>query len=190
METQVLNNTKDTKASTKWVIDPTHSEVMFKVKHLVISTVTGSFNKFEGSAVTTGDSFENAKINFEIDVDSIYTGQEQRDAHLKNSDFFEADAFPKITFQSTSFIKTDSEDYILKGNLNLKGVTKEVTLNAEYGGTEKDHYGNTKAGFEVSGIINRKEFGLTYNALTETGGLAVGENVKLSANIQLAKQSS
>ena len=189
METQVLNTTKDSAATTKWVIDPLHSEVMFKVKHLVISTVTGSFSKFEGTAITTEDSFENAGINFAIDVNSIYTGQEQRDVHLKNGDFFEAETFPKITFQSSSFIKTGAENYVLKGNLTLKGVTKEITLNAEYGGTEKDHYGNTKAGFEVSGIINRKEFGLSYNALTETGCLSLGENVKLSANIQLAKQA-
>jgi polyisoprenoid-binding protein YceI len=189
METQVLNTSKDATATTNWVIDPLHSEVMFKVKHLVISTVTGSFSKFEGTAITNDDSFENAKINFEIDVNSIYTGQEQRDMHLKNGDFFEAETFPKITFQSASFIKTGAEIYTLTGNLTLKGVTKEITLNAEYGGVEKDHYGNTKAGFEVSGIINRKEFGLSYNSLTETGGLALGENVKLSANIQLAKQA-
>jgi polyisoprenoid-binding protein YceI len=189
METKVLNTAKDATATTKWVIDPLHSEVMFKVKHLVISTVTGSFSKFEGMAITAEDSFENADINFAIDVNSIYTGQEQRDVHLKNGDFFEAETFPKITFQSTSFIKTSSENYLLKGDLTLKGVTKEITLTAEYGGIEKDHYGNTKAGFEVSGIINRKEFGLSYNALTETGGLALGENVKLSANIQLAKQA-
>lgn len=188
MNTQVLNTAKDATATTKWIIDPLHSEVMFKVKHLVISTVTGSFSKFEGTAITAGDGFENADINFEIDVNSIYTGQEQRDAHLKNGDFFEAETFPKITFQSASFTKTGAENYSLKGNLTLKGVTKEITLNAEYGGSEKDPYGNTKAGFEISGIINRKEFGLSYNALTETGGLALGENVKLSANIQLAKQ--
>ena len=109
--------------------------------------------------------------------------------HLKNGDFFEAETFPKIIFESDSFIKTGADNYVLKGKLTLKGVTKEVALNAEYGGVEKDHYGNTKAGFEVSGIINRKEFGLSYNALTETGGLALGENVKLSANIQLAKQA-
>src|SRR3989337_3608344 len=130
METKVLNNTKDAIATTKWVIDPLHSEVMFKVRHLVISTVTGSFSKCEGTAVTRGDNFENAEINFVIDVNSIYTGQEQRDAHLKNSDFFEATTFPKIIFQSTVFTKNGPEDYILTGKLTMKGVTKEVTLNA------------------------------------------------------------
>jgi polyisoprenoid-binding protein YceI len=175
MKTQVLNTTQDTIAAAKWVIDPLHSEVMFKVKHLVISTVTGSFSKFEGTVMTPGNSFENADINFVIDVDSVYTGQEQRDVHLKNGDFFEAETFPKIIFQSTSFEKSGEDDYVLKGKLTLKGVTKEII------------HGNTKVGFEVTGTINRKEFGLTYNAITETGGLALGENVKLSANIQLTK---
>lgn len=189
METQILSTARNTTATTQWMIDPLHSEVLFKVKHLVISTVTGSFSKFEGGAVTTGDGFEQADIHLVIDVDSIYTGQAQRDAHLKNGDFFEADTFPTIAFRSTSFTKTGEDTYTLKGNLTLKGVTKEVTLNAEFGGTEKDQLGNTKAGFEVSGIINRKEFGLTYNAVTETGGLALGENIKLSANVQLARQA-
>ncbi len=189
METQVLSNRKDNATATKWSIDPLHSEVMFKIKHLVISTVTGSFSKFEGTVITAEDSFENADIDFVIDVNSIYTGQEQRDAHLKNGDFFEAEAFPTISFQSTSFAKNGLDDYTLVGNLTMKGVTKEVSLQATYGGLEKDHYGNTKAGFEVSGTINRKEFGLTYNALTETGGLALGENIKLSANVQLTKEA-
>jgi polyisoprenoid-binding protein YceI len=189
MQTQILDNTSDTITGTKWIIDALHSEVMFKVKHLVISTVTGSFSKFDGAALTTGNDFENAAINFEIDVESIYTGQPQRDAHLRNGDFFDAPAFPKITFQSTSFIKDGAEDFSLAGNLTMKGVTKEVTLNVTQGGIAKDPYGNTKAGFEVSGTINRKEFGVSYNAITETGGLALGENIKIIANIQLTKQA-
>jgi polyisoprenoid-binding protein YceI len=184
---KLLNTQADVK-TTKWSIDPLHSEVLFKIKHLVISTVTGSFTKFEGIVNTTGDEFENAQINFSIDVSSIHTGQEQRDAHLKNSDFFEIEKYPAISFESSSFIKTGESQYILTGNLTMKGVTKEVTLDAEFGGTEKDHYGNTKAGFELSGIVNRKEFGLSFNSLTESGGLALGENVKIAANIQLALQ--
>lgn len=176
-------------ATTKWVVDPLHSEVLFKVKHLVISTVTGSFTKFEGEAVAAEDDFEHADIHFNIEVDSIHTGQTDRDAHLKNGDFFEADAFPKIAFRSTSFTKTGEDEYILKGNLTMKGVTKEIALDAVYGGSEKDHYGNLKAGFEVDGTLNRKDFGLTYNALTETGGLALGENIKISANVQFSKQA-
>jgi polyisoprenoid-binding protein YceI len=185
---KLMNTPVDVK-TTNWSIDPLHSEVLFKIKHLVISTVTGSFTKFEGKVNTTGNDFENAQINFSIDVSSVHTGQEQRDAHLKNSDFFEIEKFPNILFKSTSFIKTGEDKYILTGNLTMKGVTKEVSLDVEYGGTEKDNHGNTKAGFELSGVINRKEFGVTFNALTESGGLALGENVKITANIQLAQQS-
>lgn len=183
-----ITNTQADIRTAKWSIDPLHSEVLFKIKHLVISTVTGSFTKFEGSVNTTGEDFENAQISLSIDVSSIHTGQEQRDAHLKNSDFFEIEKFPTIDFQSSSFIKTGEGMYILTGDLTMKGVTKEITLDVEYGGTEKDNWGNTKAGFEVSGVINRKEFGLTFNALTESGGLALGENIKIAANIQIARQ--
>jgi polyisoprenoid-binding protein YceI len=184
-----LMNTQADVRTTNWTIDPLHSEVLFKIKHLVISTVTGSFTKFEGQVNTTGEDFENAHISFSIDVNSIHTGQEQRDAHLKNSDFFEIEKYPSISFQSNSFIRTGDNQYVLTGELTMKGVTKEITLDVEYGGTEKDHYGNTKAGFELSGVINRKEFGLTFNSLTESGGLALGENVKIAANIQLAQQA-
>ncbi len=183
-----ITNTQADVRATKWSIDPLHSEVLFKIKHLVISTVTGSFTQFEGTVNSPGDDFENAEINFSIDVSSIHTGQEARDAHLKNSDFFEAETYPTIQFQSTSFIRTGEDKFILTGNLTMKGVTKEVSFDVEYGGSGKDHYGNTKAGFEVSGFINRKEFGVSFNALTESGGLALGENVKIAANIQLAKQ--
>lgn len=174
-------------STTKWAVDPLHSEIQFKVKHLVISTVTGAFNKFEGIATTQNEEFEGALINFEMDVNSIDTNQEMRDTHLKSADFFDAEKFPKITFQSTSFKKASSDTYQLIGDLTMKGVTKQVKLEAEFGGSEKDQHGNTKIGYEVTGKINRKEFGLTYNALTETGGLALGEDIKLIANIQLSK---
>ena len=176
-------------STTKWVVDPMHSEVQFKVKHLVISTVTGPFKTFSGEAITSGNDFENAAINFTLDVNSVDTNQEQRDSHLKSADFFEAETYPEIKFKSTSFIKTSDDDYKLVGDLTMKGVTKPVELKAEYGGSAKDAYGNTKYGFEVTGKINRKEFGLTYNALTETGGLALGEDIKLIANIQVAQEA-
>jgi len=174
-------------STTKWVIDPAHSELQFKVKHLVISTVTGSFKTFSGEVVSDTDSFENGKVSFNIDVNSIYTNQEQRDEHLKGTDFFDAATFPAISFESTSFTKASGDDYTLTGNLTMKGVTNPVELNVEFGGSEKDNYGNVKYGFEVSGKVNRKEFGLTYNALTEAGGLALGEDIKVLANIQLVK---
>jgi len=174
-------------AATKWVVDPMHSEVQFKIKHLVISTVTGTFRQFGGGATTEHDDFDGAEVHFELDVNSIDTNQEMRDTHLKSAEFFEAETYPKIAFKSTSFRKIDDDEYTLVGELTMKGVTKPVTLKAEYGGTAKDAYGNQKLGFEVTGKINRKEFGLTYNALTETGGLALGEDIKLIANIQLAQ---
>lgn len=176
-------------SQTTWNVDVAHSEVQFKVKHLVISTVTGFFRSFEGSAVTDGEGFENAKVNFAIDVNSVDTGQPGRDEHLRNADFFEADKFPQFTFVSTSLKKDKGDNYKLIGDLSIKGITKEVELNAEYGGTERDPWGNTKVGFEVSGVIDRKDFGVTFNSLTETGGLALGENIKILANIQLAKQA-
>ena len=164
-----------------------HSEIQFKVKHLVISTVTGTFRNLDGGATTEHDDFDGAEVHFSLDVNSVDTNQEMRDTHLKSADFFEAETYPKIAFKSTSFKKVDDDEYVLTGDLTMKGVTKPVTLKAEYGGTAKDNYGNKKLGFEVTGKINRKEFGLTYNALTETGGLALGEDIKLIANIQLAQ---
>jgi polyisoprenoid-binding protein YceI len=177
-----------TSIQTKWVIDPMHSEVQFKVKHLMISTVTGSFNKFSGTATTQSEDFENAEIQFSLDVNSISTNQEMRDNHLKNDDFFQAEKYPTIDFKSTSFKKSKNTSYALVGNLTMKGITKEVEVNAEFGGESKDSRGNLKAGFEITGTINRKDFGLTYNALTETGGLTLSENIKLIANIQVVKQ--
>lgn len=176
-------------STTKWIVDPMHSEVQFKIKHLVISTVTGSFNSFSGEAIAPADTndFSGSSIQFSLDVDSIDTNQAQRDEHLRNGDFFDAPQFPKITFESTSFEKAKGDVYKVAGNLTMKGVTKPVEVTAEYGGSAKDAYGNHKIGFEVTGVVNRKEFGLTYNALTETGGLALGEDIKLIANIQLAQ---
>ena len=172
----------------KWTIDPMHSEVQFKVKHLVISTVTGAFRKFEGSVESESDDFEAAKINFTIDVDSIDTNQPQRDAHLKAVDFFDGAAFPHITFASTSFTKKSGSNYVLKGQLTIKGVTKEVELAVDFGGIATDPYGNVKAGFDISGVVNRKDFGLTASMITEAGSIVVGDDVKLILSVQLAKQ--
>jgi len=175
--------------ATKWVLDPMHSEVQFKVKHLVISTVSGFFKTFEGELVTENDDFENAQVSFSLDVDSIDTTQTQRDEHLKSAEFFDAATYPKITFKSTSNKKTDDDEYALTGDLTIKGVTKQVTLKAEFGGSTDDFYGNTKAGFEVTGKINRKEFGLTWDGVTEAGSIVVGEDIKLFINVQFAKQA-
>ena len=171
---------------TTWVIDPFHSEVFFKVKHLVISTVTGSFKKFDGTIKSEGKDFNNANVNFTIDVKSIDTNQKQRDEHLQSGDFFEANTYPEINFKSTSLTKAGS-DYKMIGNLTMKGVTKPVELNVEYGGSEDNGHGILKHGFEITGIVNRKEFGMTWNKLTEAGGLGLSEDIKLIANIQVAE---
>lgn len=175
-------------ATTKWVLDPTHSEVQFKVKHLVISTVTGSFKSFEGTLETEGDDITNGKVEFSLDVNSIDTNQEQRDGHLKGPDFFDAENHPKITFKSNNLTAKSDDEYVAEGELTIKGITKPVILNVEFGGSADDFYGNTKAGFEVTGKISRKEFGLTWEGVTEAGSIVVGDDIKLIANVQFAKQ--
>ncbi|HEY8999757.1 MAG TPA: YceI family protein [Mucilaginibacter sp.] len=179
----------ETQTATKWAIDPMHSEVQFKVKHLVISTVSGFFKSFEGTVESENEDFQHAKINFSIDINSIDTNQTMRDEHLKGPEFFDAEKYPHIKFQSTSFTKTGDDEYELKGDLTIKDVTKPVTLEVEFGGAATDFYGNTKAGFEITGKINRKEFGLTWDGVTEAGSVVVGEDIKLTINAQLAKQA-
>jgi polyisoprenoid-binding protein YceI len=174
---------------SKWSIDPMHSEVQFKVKHLVISTVSGFFKSFEGSVETDNENFEHANIDFSIDINSIDTTQPARDEHLKSAEFFDAATYPHIKFKSTSFKKIGDNDYALTGNLTIKNVTKPVTLDVEFGGSAADFYGNTKAGFEITGKINRKEFGLTWDGVTEAGSVVVGEDIKLTINAQLIKQA-
>ncbi len=175
------------KTNTIWSIDPTHSEVLFKVKHLVISTVTGQFKEFNGQLESENENFNDAKIFFEASVKSISTNNQDRDTHLKSPDFFDVEKYPTVSFESTSF-KESSGDYSLEGNLTIKDITKKVNLNVEFGGVMVDPYGNTKAGFEISGKINRKDFGLTWSAVTEAGGVVVGDELKLIMNVQVVKQ--
>lgn len=173
--------------ATQWNIDPTHSEVQFKVKHLVISTVTGTFNTFSATAYTPVEGWNNAQIEFTTDINSIDTNNEQRDVHLKSAEFFDAETYPQLKFKSTEFAQKSENRYELTGDLTIKNVTKNVTLQVEFGGEMVDPYGNHKAGLEVSGEINRHDFDLTWNAVTETGGVVVGPNIKLLMNIQFAK---
>lgn len=174
-----------TQAISKWSIDPAHSEIHFKVKHLMINTVTGSFKKFEGSMETSKEDFTDAKINFTADIASIETGAEYRDNHLKGDDFFNAEKYPQLKFESTSFEKTGNTNYVLKGNITIRETTKPIQLEVEYGGKMDDFYGNTKAGFEISGKLKRKEFGLNWDAVTEAGGVVVSDEVKLVMNVQM-----
>ena len=173
-------------STTKWNIDPTHSEVAFKVKHLVISTVTGYFRKFEGTAESTSDDFSGATVAFNLAVDSIDTNQSDRDQHLKSADFFDTANFPSISFVGK--LANQGGVYQLVGNLTLKGITKEVALEVTYGGTVADPYGQTKAGFEIEGKLNRKDFGLTWSAITEAGSVVVSDQVRLQFSVQLVKQ--
>jgi len=175
-------------STTKWVLDPTHSELGFKIKHLMISNVSGGFTTFDVQTKTASDDFSDAEVIANVDVASINTSNSQRDEHLRNADFFEADTHPKIVFKSTKVEKVDSETFHLYGHLTIKDTTKPVKLSVEYNGIAKDPWGNLKAGFTVNGKINRKDFGITYNAVMETGGLMLGEDVKINGDIQLVKQ--
>jgi polyisoprenoid-binding protein YceI len=173
-------------STTKWIIDPTHSEVAFKVKHLVISTVTGYFRKFEGAAESASEDFNGASVTFSLDVNSIYTNQSDRDQHLKSADFFDTASFPSIAFAGK--LVNQGGEYQLQGDLTLKGITQQVTLDVTYGGTVADPYGQTKAGFEIEGKLNRKDFGLTWSAITEAGSVVVSDQVRLQLSVQLVKQ--
>lgn len=175
-------------ATTKWTLDPTHSEIQFKIKHLMITNVTGNFNKFDITAETIEDNFSNGKVSFSADVNSIDTNNEQRDGHLKSPDFFDAANFPKISFEASNANNMEKDGFELVGDLTIRDVTKPVKLQVEFGGVTKDPYGNTKAGFTVQGKINRKDFGLTWNAPLEAGGVMVSEDVKILGEIQLVKQ--
>jgi len=168
---------------TKWVIDPAHSEVTFKVKHMMISTVTGYFKKFDATVETDGDDFKTAQVNVNIDAASIHTNNADRDAHLGSDDFFNAEQYPQITFKSTSF---DGEN--LTGLLTIRDVTKEVTLDVDFNGIATDPYGQTKAGFEIRGEISRKEFNLRWNAITEAGSVVVSDKVRMVIDAQFVKQ--
>lgn len=175
-------------ATTKWALDPSHSEIQFKVKHMMISSITGEFTKFDATMETENNDFSSIKANFSADIDSINTKNEQRDGHLKSPDFFDAPAHPQLTFESQKLEKKDDENYTLTGNLTIKGVTNPVTLAVVNNGVIKDPYGYNRTGFEISGKINRKDFGLTWHQLTEAGGLIVGDEIKLMANVEFVNQ--
>jgi len=170
-------------------IDPTHSEITFKVKHLMITNVTGSFQQFDASMEASAADFSDASIQFTAEVNSISTNNTQRDEHLKSDDFFAAATFPTLQFKSTALTPKSSDQYALKGDLTIKGITKPVELAVEFGGLMTDFYGQNKAGFEISGKISRSEFGLTWSAVTEAGGVVVSDDIKLNMAVQMVKQA-
>jgi polyisoprenoid-binding protein YceI len=176
-------------ANTKWVLDPTHSELGFKIKHLMITNVSGNFKEIEAEVQTKGEDFTTAQIEAKIKTASINTNNEQRDAHLRTSDFLEAEKYPEILFTSSRVEKIDNENFYVYGNLTLKGITKPVKLNAEYSGVTKDPWGNERSGVIITGKINRSEWGVTFNTVLETGGVALSDEIKIHSEIQLVKQA-
>lgn len=169
--------------NTNWSIDTAHSEIAFKVKHMMISTVRGNFEDFTATAKTDGDDFNNAVIEFSAKTGSINTNNKDRDTHLQSDDFFNSEKFPEMKFVSKSFVGDK-----LVGDLTIRDITKEITLDATLNGIAVDPYGQTKAGFEITGHINRKDFNLTWSAITEAGSIVVSEKVSLVVDVQFIKQ--
>ncbi len=174
--------------ATKWTLDPSHSELLFKVRHLMITNVKGEFRKFNATILSEGQDFSKAKVSASIEAASIFTNSTDRDNHLKSADFFDAENYKELTFEGTSFKQLDEENYELKGMLTMKGVSKEITLDVEFGGFITDPYGQEKAGFSVSGKFNRKDWGLNWNAALETGGVMVSEEVRINGELQFTMQ--
>lgn len=175
-------------AQTKWTVDKAHSSVKFTVSHLVISEVEGSFRTYDGNLQTSTSDFTGAQINFNVDVTSINTDNEMRDSHLKSDDFFNAEKYPQMIFKSVSFVKKSGNKYTLTGDLTIRNTIKRVTFDVVYGGTAKDGYGNTKAGFKATAVINRFDYGLKWNGLNAAGGVTVGDEVTIVLNLQFAEQ--
>lgn len=171
-----------------WKFDKSHTTVGFEVSHMVITSVDGKFKEYDGTVTTDGDNWENAQIEFTAQVNSIDTDNEDRDKHLKSDDFFAAEQFPEMTFVSKSMKKVGDNKYKLTGDLTIRGITKEVTLDVEHNGTVTDPWGNVRAGFSIEGEINRFDYGLKWNNTLDTGGLVVGESVEIDIEAELVQQ--
>ena len=177
-------------ANTTWALDPTHSELTFKVRHLLVSNVTGHIKQFNATVETEGDNVASAKVNLTAEVSSISTNNEQRDGHLMSPDFFDTANHPAITFTSNQLEKAGDDEYKMHGDLTMRGVTKPVTLKVEFGGKVVDPWGNDRMGFEVHGKINRKDFGVAFSMVSETGGILLGEEISINANVEFVKQAA
>jgi len=175
-------------AKVHWALDPTHSEVTFRVRHMMISYVSGILQKFDCTVETEDDDLTTARIDFTGDVNSLTTQNEQRDAHLMSADFFDANNHQQIRFEGSRMQKENDHAYKLHGDLTMRGVTKPVVLDVEYGGTIKDPYGSVRSGFTVQGKVNRRDFGLNWSALTEAGGLVAGDEVTIQAHVEFVKK--
>lgn len=175
---------------TKWGIDPMHSEIGFKVKHLMFTNVRGTFKEYDASIYTTAEDFMSAEIDLWLNPASIDTGDSKRDAHLRSADFFDVENFREINFTGNTYVDVDNEgSYVLYGDLTIKGIKKQIKLDVEFGGVVKDPWGNHKAVFNINGKINRKDWSLNWNAALETGGVLVSEDVWISCEVQLTRQS-
>ncbi|MBT2615176.1 MULTISPECIES: YceI family protein [unclassified Bacillus (in: firmicutes)] len=174
---------------TNWIVDPTHSAIEFSVKHMMIAKVKGSFNKFEASILANPSDLTTAEIDFTVDVASIDTRNADRDNHLRSADFFDVEKNPTLTFKSTKIVKTDEDEYDVTGNVTLNGVTQEETFSITFEGQGKDPWGNEKAGFSGKGKVKRSDYGLTYNAALETGGVLIGDQITLTIEIEAAKEA-
>jgi polyisoprenoid-binding protein YceI len=182
--------TTKTGATVKWTLDPSHTQLQFRVKHMMLTNITGDFKKFDVHAETEGDDFSTAKITATIDTASVVTGNEQRDTHLKSDDFFNAEKYPEIKFTGTSLTHVGDDHWILQGDITIRDVTKAVSFEVLYMGMMDDPWGNRKVGFEVNGKIKRKEFGLKWDAVTEAGGVVAGDEVRIHCNVQFIKEKS
>jgi len=176
-------------AIVKWTMDPTHSEVQFKVRHLMISNVTGNFPKFDVQVETEDLDFMTAKAKFTAETSAVTTNNEQRDQHLRSADFFDAAKYPVLSFVATKYEKVDNDSYELFGDLTIRDITKNIKLDVEFGGVITDPWGNTRAGFSINGKVNRKDFGLVWNAVTEAGGFVVGDEAKIHVEVELIRQA-
>jgi polyisoprenoid-binding protein YceI len=174
---------------TKWILDPVHSEIGFKVKHLMITNVKGEFKEFDASIYTTGENFMTSEIDFWLNPASIDTGDPKRDEHLRSADFFDVENHKQISFTGNTYEQVDGDgSYTLYGDLMIKGITKQIKLDVEFGGVMKDPWGNEKAGFTINGKINRKDWGLNWNATLEAGGVLVSDEIRISCEVELTKQ--
>lgn len=177
-----------TTEKVKWIIDPAHTEISFKVKHMMITSVQGYFRNFEANIVTTGDDFMSAEIDFWAETASVDTGNADRDKHLKSADFFDAENHKQISFQANTYESVDNDgSYELYGDLTIRGITKRIKLDVEFGGVVTDPWGNEKAGFTINGKVNRSDWGLVWNAQMEAGKIFLAEEVRISCEVQLMK---
>jgi len=175
---------------TKWAIDPAHSEIAFRVKYLMITNIKGVFRDFSARVFTTGDNFATSEIEFTLNTASVDTGAADRDTHVRSADFFDVEKYSRISFSGKKADKPDSKGkYLLYGDLTIKDIVKPVKLNVEFEGVMKDPWGNEKAGYTLSGKVNRKEWGLNWNAALEAGGVLLSDDVIITCDVQLVKQS-